>query len=167
MAGGVGHSNAAAREKEAESAAEWVDIGAVHPWEKNPRKNDGRPVEEVAASIKRFGFGAPIVARKADGRIIAGHTRYKAALHLGLTSIPVRFLDVDPADADLLTLADNRTGELATWDFRALMDVLNDHGPDLDVAGLGWSDEDIQRMLTPPLPDGALPPDLRGEARSP
>lgn len=98
-----------------ESAAEWTDIGMVKPWSKNPRKND-TATQRVADSIRRFGFGAPIVARKDGGQIIAGHTRYKAAKLLGLARVPVRFLDVSERDAELLALADNKLGEIAEWD---------------------------------------------------
>ena len=76
------------------SAAEWIDVSELKPWAENPRVND-HAVEEVAASIKRFGFGAPVVARLEDNMIIAGHTRVKAAQSLNLDKIPVRFLDLD------------------------------------------------------------------------
>ncbi len=65
-----------------EPAAEWVAIDALRPWKDNPRKNDGEPVRKVAESIQRFGFGAPILARRENGEIIAGHTRWKAAKKL-------------------------------------------------------------------------------------
>ena len=98
-----------------EPAAEWVAVEKLAPWTHNPRKNDEN-VKRVIQSIKRFGFAAPIVARKADGEIIAGHTRLKAAQALGLSHVPVRYLDLDPADAHLLALADNRLNELSPWD---------------------------------------------------
>jgi ParB-like chromosome segregation protein Spo0J len=47
------------------------------PWVKNPRRNDQAAID-ISASIIRFGFGAPIVARREDCEIIAGHTRVKA-----------------------------------------------------------------------------------------
>ena len=105
-------------------AAVWVNTSELVPWEDNPRKNDGTPVRKVAESIKRFGFGAPILARTADRMVIAGHTRLKAAIQLGLDRVPVRFLDLDPAEARLLALADNRFGELAQWDDETLRRVL-------------------------------------------
>ena len=52
-----------------------------------PRQNDAA-VDAVAASIREFGFRQPIVV-DADGVIIVGHTRYKAALKLGLETVPV------------------------------------------------------------------------------
>ena len=49
-----------------------------------------------------------------NGEIIAGHTRWKAAKELGLDRVPVRYLDLDPADAHLLAIADNRVAEEAS-----------------------------------------------------
>ena len=52
-------------------------IDAIKPYETNPRLNDDA-VDTVAASLKEFGFRQPIVIY-ADGVIIVGHTRWKAA----------------------------------------------------------------------------------------
>lgn len=128
----------------AESAAEWVPIERLKPWAENPRRNDGEPVDRVAASIKRLGFGAPIVARK-NGEIIAGHTRWKAAQLLGLDRVPVRFLDLDPADARMMALADNRLGEVAEWDDAALMKLLDEMTLS-EVKLAGWTPKDLERM---------------------
>ena len=134
--------------EENEPAAEWVALDALTPWPGNPREN-AKAIAKVAASIKRFGFGAPIVARKADGEIIAGHTRYEAARKLRLDRVPVRFLDLDPADAHLLALADNRLGEFAAWDEPKLLALLGDLRQQSSDAALvaGWVDADIDAML--------------------
>lgn len=140
------HSDTPARADEI--AAEWVAITSLKPWKRNPREN-AAAIQPVADSIKRFGFGAPIVARREDGEIIAGHTRYEAAKRLGLDRVPVRFLDLDPADAHLLALADNHLGEVATWDERGLLAVLGDlrqSGTD-SAAVAGWTDVSIDDLL--------------------
>jgi hypothetical protein len=62
----------------ADVAARWMQLAGLRPWADNPRLNDGEPVRRVADSIKRFGWGAPILARE-DGEVVAGHTRIKAA----------------------------------------------------------------------------------------
>lgn len=129
-----------------EAAAVWVKIEDLTPWERNPRHND-EAAKDVAASIKRFGFGAPVVARKADGMIIAGHTRIKAAQLLGLEEVPVRYLDLDPADAQLLALADNKLGELAEWDEEELAAILRDLDIGEATEGLGFSEEELSRLL--------------------
>lgn len=98
-------------------------ITEIRPYENNPRVNDGA-VDAVAASIREFGFQQPIVV-DAGGVIIAGHTRYKAALRLGLTEVPVVVADtLTPDQVKAYRLADNKTGELATWDFAALDEEL-------------------------------------------
>ncbi len=118
-------------EKTEEPAALWVDVAHLKAWDKNPRDND-KAVPEVMASIKRFGFAAPIIARP-NGEIIAGHTRLKAALELRLPRVPVRYMDLDPAEAHLLALADNRVAEIADWNDDLLMDGPEESGADLDA----------------------------------
>ena len=125
-------------------AAEWVDPRDLKPWAKNPRRNESA-VPGVAAAIRELGFGAPIVARLADRRIIAGHTRYKASLLLGLRWIPVRFLDVDEATADRMSLADIRLGEEAEWDNPVLLPLLEQYAADAQL--LGWSESDVAALV--------------------
>jgi ParB-like chromosome segregation protein Spo0J len=131
-----------------ESAAEWVPIAALKPWANNPRANE-RAVADVVQSIRRFGFGAPILARRANGEVIAGHTRLKAAAHLGLDRVPVRYLDLDPADAHLLALADNKLAELADWDDTMLGAVFAEmKAQEVDLtAGTGFADSEIAKLI--------------------
>jgi len=141
------------RAKEREAAGYWTDINDLTPWKDNPRKNDGRPVEAVMDSIKRFGFSSPIIARQEDGQVIAGHTRLKAAKALGLEQVPVRFMDLDLADAKLLALADNKIGELADWDNEVFARIV----ADVDSAELllaGFTEDDLSALLdSEPEPD--------------
>ncbi len=128
-------------------AAEYVTVASLRPWVKNPRKNDPA-VAAVADSIKRFGFGSPIIARRENGEIIAGHTRLKAAIRLGLAEVPVRYLDLSEAEAHALALADNKVGELAEWDDAALADVLRDlTAADVSMDGLGFTAEEIAALI--------------------
>ena len=131
-----------------DNPAMWVHINDVKPWEDNPRHND-HAVDHVARSIERFGWGAPIIARRTDGVIIAGHTRYKAAQKLGMDKVLVRYMDLDPAQAAALALADNKLNEIATWDDQGVADILQglaDQSFDLD--GLGWNNEEIDAILS-------------------
>jgi site-specific DNA-methyltransferase (adenine-specific) len=90
-------------------------IGSIRPYANNPRLNDAA-VDAVAKSIKEFGFRQPIVVDE-DSVIIVGHTRYKAALKLGLTHVPVHVAaGLTPAQAKAYRLADNQTASIATWD---------------------------------------------------
>lgn len=139
-----------------EAAAVYVDPSTLTPWNQNPRHNEAA-IDEVAKSIERFGFASPIVARTADGRVIAGHTRLAAALRLGLEDVPVRFLDIDEQLASALALADNKIGEIATWDDETLGQVLAELKQDgMDLGGLGWDEDELDRILeaaNPPQPE--------------
>lgn len=127
-----------------EPAAVWVPRSELHAWAENPRKNDGEPVKKVMESIKRFGFAAPIVART-NGEVIAGHTRLKAAEALGLDRVPVRYMDLDPAEAHLLALADNKLNEEAEWDAAAVASILSDFSFE-DAALAGWDNDDLDKL---------------------
>ena len=97
------------------TVVEYRLIENVIPYETNPRRND-KAIDAVAASIQDFGFKVPIVV-DADGVIIAGHTRLKAAEKLGLLEVPVIVADdLTPKQIKAFRLADNRVAEIATWD---------------------------------------------------
>lgn len=96
-------------------------LSELKPYENNPRKND-EAVEYVANSIKEFGFKVPIVIDK-DGVIVAGHTRYKAAKQLKLKTVPCIIADdLNEEQIKAFRLADNKTAEMAGWDF-PLLDI--------------------------------------------
>ena len=82
-------------------------IEDIQPYERNPRKND-RAVPYVAESIKRYGFKVPIIIDK-DGVIVAGHTRYLAAIEIGMSEVPCLIAD-DLSDEEIkeFRLADNK-----------------------------------------------------------
>ncbi len=139
---------------------EWVPVGDLVPWDENPRHNDDA-VDEVAGSIQRFGFAAPIIARRADSMVIAGHTRLKAAQRLGINKVPVRWMDLDPSEARMLALADNKLNERADWDDDLLSGVLAQLQEDgADLEGLGWDDEEIDALIADAGPEVELPEDI-------
>ena len=127
-----------------------MPIGELHPYENNPRVNDDA-VPKVAESIREFGWQQPIVV-DADGVIIAGHTRYKAAQELGLATVPVVVADGLTAEqAQAYRLADNRTAELADWDDSLLAEEL-DGLLDFDMERFGFDSLEIAGALD--YPDG-------------
>lgn len=116
-------------------------LDEIRPYEKNPRFNDGA-VGAVAESIREFGFQQPIVVDR-DGVIIAGHTRYKAAQKLGMTEVPVVVADnLTDEQVRAYRLADNKTGELAEWDFSALEEELAGIG-ELDMSLFGFEPKEM------------------------
>jgi DNA modification methylase len=107
------------------------------PYARNPRKNDD-VVDKMAASIQEFGFRIPIVARS-DGSVVDGHLRLKAALHLGLTEVPVALADdLSEAQIKAFRLLANRSVNWAEWDNELLaleFKDLQEIGYDLDLTG--------------------------------
>lgn len=138
-----------------------VSIDSIKPYERNPRKNESA-VEKVANSIKEFGFKQPIVV-DANGVIVAGHTRWKAAKRLGMTEVPVIYAnDLTPEQVKAYRLADNKTAEFAEWDAEMLGQELEDlYNADFDMQPFGFEppkpepeedDFDIDEAM-PDVPD--------------
>lgn len=99
-------------------------ITNIHESPDNPRIISPRAIEIVASSIDRFGWQQPIVTT-ADGEIIAGHTRYKAAQKLGQTTVPVLVADkLTEDEVKAYRIADNRSGDFSSWDIPRLVDEL-------------------------------------------
>jgi DNA modification methylase len=124
---------------------EWAPIESLFPNPSNPRRND-EAVPHVAASIRRFGWQQPLVA-KASGELIAGHTRYKAALELGEKLVPVVRFDGTDLDAVAFGIADNKSHEFSTWDDQALATLLQELRDEDALDGVGFSNEDIDALL--------------------
>lgn len=119
-------------------------LDELHPYANNPRINDGA-VDAVAKSIEQYGFKVPMVIT-ADGEIVCGHTRYKAAQTLGLDEVPcVVADDLTPEQVKSFRLVDNKTVELAEWDNDLLKDELASiQIPELDEFDFDWGIESEQ-----------------------
>ena len=134
-----------AKSAPAPSPVEIVPITRLFCSPTNPRKNDAA-VPHVAASIRRFGWQQPIVARP-TGEVIAGNTRLKAAQELGLTEVPVwRFHGTD-LDAVAFSIADNRSHEFASWDETELAKLLQQLKAEDSLDGVGYSTEDLDALV--------------------
>ena len=125
----------------------WKKLSQVIPYDRNPRLNDGA-VAAVAASIREFGFRQPIVV-DAQCEIVAGDTRYKAAQQLGLDKVPVVVADdLTPEQIRAYRIADNKTGELAAWDFDLLATECSElKDADFDLSLLAFSDKELAQIL--------------------
>ena len=120
-------------------------ITEIKPYDRNPRINDDA-VDAVAASIKEFGFRQPIVV-DADNVIICGHTRYKAAMQLELAKVPVHVAkDLTPEQIKAYRIADNKTAELAEWDFDLLPIELGElQECNYDLGLLGFDQDELAK----------------------
>ena len=128
---------------------ELVSANDLRPWTDNPRSSSEAGLAKVAESIQRFGFLAPIVARRSDGRIAAGHMRLRAAVEiLGLAEVPVRWVDLDDDEIAAYAIADNRTAEESDWERLPLAAILAElaDGSEL-LAATGLTDEEVRELI--------------------
>lgn len=119
-----------------------IEISKLKDYPNNPRHNE-KAVDAVANSIKEFGFKNPIIIDK-DFVIVAGHTRRLAAEKLGLKVVPCIVADdLTPEQIKAFRLIDNKTAELAEWNFDKLEEELASL-TDFDMSDFGFEHlEDI------------------------
>jgi site-specific DNA-methyltransferase (adenine-specific) len=124
-----------------------MKLGDITPYAKNARKNDAA-VDAVAESIRQCTYVAPIIVDE-DGIILAGHTRWKAMRKLGKKEAEVLVkAGLTEEQKAKYRLLDNKTNELADWDYDLLGEELRDLDfGDLDLdwgVDLGKTDEVIE-----------------------
>ena len=117
-----------------------LKLDSITPYGKNAKKHDKRQINNVAYSIKQYGFVQPIVVDR-DGVIVIGHCRALAAKKLGMEEVPcVCVDDLTPEQVNALRLVDNKSNE-SDWDF----DLLKVELPELALSAFdfewGLSDE--------------------------
>ena len=127
---------------------ERVDVSALTAFSGNPRTHSETQVDQIASSIREFGWTNPILI-DADGVIIAGHGRLAAASKLGLEQVPViRLGHLSDAQRKALVIADNQLALNAGWDDAALSQLIQDLNADeFDLDLLGFGSEDLERYL--------------------
>lgn len=117
--------------------------GSLRPYSRNPRRHTREGVAQIAASISRFGFRAPILVDAATRTIVAGHGRLQAAELLGLEEVPVVPIeDMTEEERRAYVIADNRLTELSDWDDALLSSELESLGAE-NLEALGFSDEEL------------------------
>lgn len=127
-----------------------VDIEKIKPYENNPRNNDDA-VPAIINSIEQFGWQQPIVVDK-NNVIVAGHTRYKAALNMGLEEVPVKVADnLSDEKVKAYRLADNKTNEISDWNTKQLIDELDELeiNSEIDMNDFGFE-------LSPNFDEGSI-----------
>ncbi|WP_292269070.1 site-specific DNA-methyltransferase [Marivita sp.] len=126
------------------------------PYAKNARQHPPEQIDQIAASMERFGFTIPMLVAE-DGTIIAGHGRLMAAVQLGLAEVPVMVArGWSEEDRRLYTLADNRLAEIAEWDPEMLRIEIGELREDFGIEAfdlVGFSAEDLADILPDALID--------------
>jgi DNA modification methylase len=131
---------------------EYLSISRLKLRTSNPRTHSDKQIEQIARSIKRFGFTNPIIADDEDN-LIAGEGRLKAAKRLGFSEVPVvRLADMTEAEIRAYVIADNKLAENAGWDRNLLaleLQYLSDLGlDDLDVTITGFELPEIEVLMS-------------------
>jgi len=143
---------------------EWKKTGELIPYSNNSRTHSEKQVQQVAASIKEFGFTNPILIDEDNG-IIAGHGRLQAAQLLGMDTVPTIALQgFSEAQRKAYVIADNQLAMNAGWDFEALrieVDRLSELDIDIDL--LGFDDDFLNDLLFDSDSESIFPDIASGE----
>lgn len=137
-----------------------VDTAALIPYARNARTHSASQVQQIASSIKEFGWTNPVLV-DGDNGIIAGHGRLAAAQLLGLLRIPVIELSgLSEAQKRAYVIADNRLALSAGWDVEMLKLELGDlREVNYDLLLTGFSSEELADLLNPEVPAALCDPD--------
>jgi DNA modification methylase len=127
---------------------EMRDLQTLLPYAQNARVHSDEQVEQIAASIREFGWTNPVLI-DGNGGILAGHGRVMAARLMGISAVPcIRLSHLTEAQRRAYVLVDNQLGLTSEWDenlLRSELVALDDIGFDLPV--LGFSDDDLETFL--------------------
>lgn len=109
------------------------NLSEIIPYNKNAKKHDKKQIDNVAESIRQYGFVQPIVIDH-DGVIVIGHCRALAAKKLGMENVPCVCVDeLTEEQVKALRLVDNKSNE-SDWDF----DLLAEELPELDLSAFDF-----------------------------
>lgn len=128
---------------------EMMQRTALHPNERNSRLHDAGQLDQIASSIREFGFTVPILVDE-ELNVLAGHGRLMAAEMLGLSKVPIiKATHLSDVQKRAYIIADNKITENALWDDSLLAEeisFLSAQGFDLTLTGL---EQDEIDMLMP------------------
>lgn len=115
---------------------EHIPVDCIQPYERNAKKHSPEQVEQIANSIREFGFKQPLVV-DAKNVLVIGHGRLMAAKLLEMVEVPcIRADDLTPEQIKALRLADNKLNE-SEWDM-ALLEIELADITELDMADFGF-----------------------------
>ncbi len=97
-----------------------VPLDQLVPDPMNARLHPEKNMESIKESLCLYGQCQALVVQKRSNKIVAGNGRWLAAKELGWTKLAVDYIDLDDLEVAGFGVADNRTAELAAWDFRRL-----------------------------------------------
>lgn len=122
----------------------------LKPYANNARQHSKRQIQQIAESIRTFGFTNPVLIDGSE-TVIAGHGRVEAAKSLGLSEIPtIRIEHLTEAQKKAYILADNRLAEKAGWD-RNILSIELQHlmtlETEFDITVTGFEMGEIDKLV--------------------
>jgi len=128
-------------------SVEIVPMLSLSPDPANPRKHSDANLAAIRGSLQRFGQQKPIVVSP-EGVILAGNGTWEAARQLGWTEIAIVRSVLAGSEATAFRIADNRSAELAGWDYEVLTQLLRSLDEEgAEIGDLGWEDNELQALL--------------------
>lgn len=134
------------------AAINYQKLSELKPYSRSLRRHPEKQLVKLAASIREFGFNNPILIDD-DETIIAGHARLEAARRAGLTEVPtIRVAHLSKAEVKAFRLAEQRLGELASWDRDALVLEIEEiiAVDEVEIELLGWETAELDIVLDTP-----------------
>jgi ParB-like chromosome segregation protein Spo0J len=125
-----------------------VPLSSLHLDPANARSHGAENLSAIEGSLRRFGQAEPLIVHKPTGRIIGGNGRYVVMQKLAWSECDIIELDIDDLTATALSLALNRTSELASWDEPALGKLLRELQLAGAIDGIGFGDTEINELLS-------------------
>src|SRR5215212_7178080 len=124
--------------------------GSLRPYPRNARTHSKKQIRQIAESIRRFGFTAPVLIDRSN-MILAGHGRVAAAKHLGLRTVPCRRIEtMTETEKRAYVLADNKLALNAGWDEEILAEELKGllaEDLEFDITVTGFSIAEIDGLV--------------------
>ncbi len=124
-----------------------VPLDELHLDPVNAREHGDRNMDSIRSSLARFGQAEPLVVLKGTGRVIGGNGRLAAMRDLGWAECDVVEIDTDAVTATALSIALNRTAELAEWNEPVLGQILDSLRTEGAIEGIGYSGDEIDLLL--------------------
>lgn len=117
----------------------------INPAKYNPRDISESSFEGLKESLKKFGFTQPLVVNRKTGNLVSGHQRLKAANALGMTHVPVVYVDLSVAEEKALnvTLNNQRISGYFTDTLQDLLAEIREEFSDEDMAALKLSELEV------------------------
>jgi ParB-like chromosome segregation protein Spo0J len=136
---------------------ETLPTDSLVPYARNSRTHSPQQVQQIAGSIREFGFTNPVLIDSGNG-IIAGHGRVMAAQMLGIDKVPcIRLGHLTEIQKQAYIIADNKLALNAGWDEAMLgLELAELREADFDLGLMGFDADEIEAALNPPEPGDGL-----------